>query len=193
MTMENAPREESPAWITTQSYLGLTRHVMILEGDATNAEMLYLHCLRYGAFNSLVQTTDRKGNPLPAATFARNEELEKKYQPFVNMFAGKKWIFYPRALELPENSYGNIFQLKNGDVMITMVSAWRVLRNAPGYDANLRVIARLPNAADVRSVEVDSVDLGEKSSEAPQRSGDTLTINVPKHGKATVILLHFKG
>ncbi len=193
MTMENAPKEESPAWITTQSYLGLTRHVMILEGDATNAEMLYLHCLRYGAFNSLVQTTDRKGNPLPAALIARNDDLEKKYQPFVNMFAGKKWIFYPRALELPENTYGNIFQLKNGDVMITMVSAWRALRNAEGYDANLQVIARLPNAGDVRSVEMDSVDMGEKISEAPQRSGDALTINVPKHGKATVILLHFKS
>lgn len=190
MTMEDAPKEESPAWITTQSYLGLTRHVMILDSNGSNAEMLYLHCLRYGAFNSLVTTTDRKGHPLPPTTIAYNEELEKKYQPFINMFSGKKWIFTPQALDLPANTYGNIFQLKNGDVMITMVSAWRALRHAGGYDSNLPVITRLPNAAHVRSVEVDSIDLEEKTSVTPQRSGNQLTITVPKHGKATVILLH---
>jgi len=193
MTMEDAPREESPGWITTQSYLGLTRHVMILDDNGANAEMLYLHCLRYGAFNSMIKMTDKSLQPLPPETIAYNQELEKKYQPFVNMFAGKKWIFYPQALELPANTYGNIFQLKNGDVMITMVSAWRSLRHADGYDSNLQVIARLPNAAAVQSVEVDSVDLGGKTTVTPQRDGNQLTVTVPKHGRATVILLHMKG
>jgi hypothetical protein len=193
MTMEDAPREESPAWITTQSYLGLTRHVMILDGNGANAEMLYLHSIRYGAFNSMISTVDKSGKPLPAETITYNNDLEKKYQPFVNMFAGKKWIFYPEALDLPANTYGNIFQLKNGDVMITMVSAWRALRHADGYDSDLQVVTRLPNASAVQSVEVDSVDLGEKASVTPQRDGNQLTITVPKHGKATVILLHMKS
>lgn len=193
MTMEDAPREESPGWITTQSYLGLTRHVMILDDNGANAEMLYLHCLRYGAFNSMITTTAKGGGALPPESIVYNRELEAKYQPFVNMFAGKKWIFYPQALELPPNTYGNIFQLKNGDVMVTMVSAWRALRHADGYDSNLQVIARLPNAAAVQSVEVDSVDLGEKTSVTPHRDGNQLTIPVPKHGKATVILLHMNS
>ena len=144
--------------------------------------------------NSLVSdTTGRKRTPLPQQTIAYNQKLQDMYQPFVNMFAGKKWIFYPHALELPENTYGNIFQLKNGDVMITMVSAWRALNHADGFDSNLQVIARLPNAAAVQSLEVDSVDLGEKTSVTPQRNGNQLTITVPKHGKATVILLHMKS
>jgi hypothetical protein len=193
MMMEDAPKEESPAWITTQSYLGLTRHAMILDSDGANAEMLYLHCLRYGAFNSLVPKTSRDRKPLPPEVIAQAQAIERAYQPYVNMFAGKKWIFYPQALELPENSYGNIFQLKNWDVMITMISAWRALRHADGYDSNLQVVARLPNAADVQSVEVDSVDLGEKTTVTPQRDGNQLTITVPKHGKATVILLHMKS
>jgi hypothetical protein len=193
MMMEDAPHEENPGWIAAQSYLGLTRHVMILDGDSADTEMLYLHCLRYGAFNSMPAEATKPPNLPPPERIAYNRDLEKKYQPFVNLFAGKKWIFYPQALELPENVYGNIFQLKNGDVMITMVSAWRALRHAEGYDMNLKVVARLPNAADVRSVEVDSVDLGEKTSLAPQRQGDQLAITVPKHGKATVILLHMKS
>ena len=193
MMMENAPYEVSPGWITTQSYLGLTRHVMILDSNPADQEILYLHCLRYGAFNSLVSDHTRDGKPLPVETIAYNEKLHNMYQPFVNMFAGKKWIFYPHALDLPANTYGNIFQLKNGDIMITMISAWRALNHADGFDPNLQVIARLPNASAVQSVEVDSIDLGEKTSLTPQRNGNQLTITVPRHGKATVILLHMKS
>ncbi len=192
MMMENAPYEESPGWITTQSYLGLTRHVMILDNDPSDVEMLYLHCLRYGAFNSIITPDEPQRHPPTQQTVAHNQDLENKYQPFVNMFAGKRWIFYPQALQLPTNTDGNIFELKNGDVMITMVSAWRALRHAGGYDSNLPIICRLPNAAAVESVEVDSVDLGEKTSVTPQRVGNQLTITVPKHGKATVILLHMR-
>jgi hypothetical protein len=43
------------------------------------------------------------------------------------------------------------------------------------------------------TVEVYSVDSGEKRAEEPRRDGDRLTITVPKHGKATVILLRPKG
>ena len=193
MMMENAPYEVSPGWITAQSYLGLTRHVMILDSNPADQEILYLHCLRYGAFNSLVSDHTRGGKPLPPETVAYNEKLHNLYQPYVNMFAGKKWIFYPHALDLPANTDGNIFQLKSGDIMITLVSAWRALNHADGVDSNLQVIARLPNADAVQSVEVDSVDLGEKTSVTPQRNGNQLTITVPKHGKATVILLHMKS
>ena len=53
--------------------------------------------------------------------------------------------------------------------------------------------ASLPNADAVQSVEVDSVETAEKTSVTPQRNGNQLTITVPKHGKATVILLHMKS
>lgn len=124
---------------------------------------------------------------------AQNREMEKKYLPFIEMFRGKQWIYYPEALQLPENSFGNIFRLKNGAVMITMVSAWRYLRHADGFDLNEEVIARLPDAAKIGSVEVYSDDGGTKSIEEPHRDGDKLTITVPRHGKATVILLRLKG
>ena len=193
MTMEDAPREESPGWIAAQSYLGLNRHSTILDSDALNEEMLYLHCLRFGAFPSFPWDHDNKGAAISAETAAKNRELQKRYLPFIEMFRGKQWIFYPEALQLPENAFGNIFRLKDGSVMITMASAWRYLRNAEGFDANEEVIARLPDAAKIQSVEVYSVDGGEKWTQPPQRDGDKLTITVPRHGKATVILLRPKG
>lgn len=178
MTMEDAPREESPAWITAQSYLGLNRHVMILESAASNAEMMYLHCLRYGMFD-----TDREGI----------SDLAKKYRPFIEKFRGKQWVFYPEALELPQNTAGNIFRLKDGSVMITMVSAWRHLRNASGFDSDLTVTCRLPDAEAMSHVQASAIDLGETWSLNAKRTGDTLTITVPKHGKATVIVLSKAG
>jgi hypothetical protein len=189
MMMEDAPREESPAWITAQSYLGLTRHVMILDDKANNAEMMYLHCLRYGAFPSYSEDRGEKGKPLTEQEKSRQRELESRYLPYISMFQGKKWIFYPEALTLPENSFGNIFRLKDGSVMITMVSAWRVLRDAEGFNSNLEVIARLPDAASFTNAEVISVDGGQRVSEAVTVDGDHITIKVPRHGKATVILL----
>jgi hypothetical protein len=189
MAMEDAPREDSPAWITAQSYLGLNRHVMILESDATNAEMMFLHCLRYGMFDTDLNVTDRRSNPLSAELLAHNQGLVKQYRPFIEMFRGKQWIFYPQALELPKNTEGNIFRLKDGSVMISMVSAWKHLRNAQAVESGLEVTCRLPDAADMKAAKITAVDLGESASVQPQVSGDTLKINVPKHSKATVILL----
>lgn len=190
MMMEDAPREENPAWITAQSYLGLTRHVMILENDGTNAEMLFLHCLRYGAFYSLPSTQDGKHQPMTQDAIARSRALEKKYQPFIQMFRGKRWVFDPEALELPENINGNIFRLKDGTVMVTVVSPWRVLRHADGFDANVPVVVRVPEASALHSAEVISVDGEQRTLVTPTQDGNQLTITIPSHGKATVILLH---
>ena len=55
-------REDNPGWITAESYLGLNRHIQIEEEDATNVEMMYLHCLRYGMMDTDVQTIN---DPVP--------------------------------------------------------------------------------------------------------------------------------
>lgn len=188
MAMEDAPKEDSPAWITAQSYLGLSRHTMILESKIDNAEMMYLHCLRYGMFDTDVGGAAR-GRTLPEESVRRARELQRMYRPFLDRLRGRQWVFHPQALELPGSTEGNLFRLKDGGVMVTMVSAWRLLRDAPGYHSGLEVVVRLPDAASMKTAEVHAVDLGEQTAVEPRREGDTLRITVPKHGKATVILL----
>lgn len=190
MVIENTPEEETPAWIAAQSYLGLTRHVMILDGAAaTHAELFFQDCLRYGMFYSDLGGAEGGRSRLTPEQTARNAEIEKAYAPFIQRLRGKKWIFYPEALRLPANTDGNIFRLKDGSVMITMTSSWRILRKAQGYDANLQVVCRLPDAAELVEVRASSLDLGETARLEPQRNGDALTLAVPKHGRSTVILL----
>jgi hypothetical protein len=186
MAMEDAPAEESPAWITAQSYLGLNRHVMIFEARAASAERMYLHCLRYGML-----TTDVSGTAAGGTALAQGGDmnLAGRYRPFIERLRGKQWIFHPRALELPANTYGNVFRMKDGSVMATVVSAWRHLRKAEGWDENLEVICRLPDAEAMRHVYVSAIDLGATAKVEPARSGDTLRIKLPRHGKATAVVL----
>ena len=176
MAMEDAPPEDNPSWIAAQSFLGLNRHVMIFEHDKANTELMFLHCLHYG-----MQYTDRTTSDAVA--------LGGIYRPFLDRLRGKQWVFYPRALELPAFTSGNIFRLKDGSVMITIVSTWRLLRKAEGFNRDLEITCRLPDAAELRSAKISAVDLQETTTTEPRLDGHTLHITVPRHGKATVIVL----
>ncbi len=190
MVSEDTPEEETPTWIAAQSFLGLNRHVMILDnGSGSHPELFFQTCLRYGLLYSDLSRTDRQRSQLPTEKIARNAEIEKAYAPFVLRFPGKKWIFHPRALELPAGTDGNIFRLKDGSVMIAMVSTWRTLRNYEGFDRDVRVTCRLPDADRLTNVYVSSPDLGGTVKVSPERNGDAMTITVPRHGRSTVILL----
>jgi hypothetical protein len=193
MVIENTPEEETPHWMAAQSFLGLNRHMMMLDGaSGTHAELFFQDCLRYGLFYSDLGTTDEKRHPLPPEQIARNKQTEKAYAPFVQRLKGKKWIFHPEALELPENTDGNIFRLPDGSAMVTMTSPWRILRKSTEADNNLEVICRLPDAAAMTNVYVSAVDLRETAKVKPEQSGDMLKIVVPRHGRSTVILLSAK-
>lgn len=190
MAEEHTPQEELPDWIPATSYAGLNRHVMILDGlSGTRAELMLLTSLRYGMFYSDIGTRDEKGQELPPERVAANAALARRYLPFIQRFRGKKWIFYPRALELPAHTDGDIFRLRDGSVMISMVSTWRNLRRVEGFDRDLKVVARLPDAARLRHAYVTSLDEDRTWKIEPAVDGDTLTLTVPQHGRGTVILL----
>ncbi|HSB16335.1 MAG TPA: hypothetical protein VLE22_17910 [Bryobacteraceae bacterium] len=193
MVIENTPEEETPHWIAAQSFLGLNRHMMMLDGaSGTHAELFFQDCLRYGLFYSDLGATDEKRRPLPPEQVARNKEIEKIYAPFIQRLKGKKWIFHPEALELPENTDGNIFRLPDGSVMVTVTSPWRILRKSTEADNDLEVICRLPDAASMTNVYVSAVDLRETAKVTAEHSGDMVKIVVPRHGRSTVILLSAK-
>jgi hypothetical protein len=190
MASEDTPDEETPSWIAAQSYLGLTRHVMILDGrSGTHPEWFLMNCFRFGMFPSEMGATDRKGERLPPEELERNARLVRAYRPYIDRFRGKKWVFHPEALTLPQYTDGNIFRARDGSVIVPVVSTWRLRRNAEGFDRNATVICRLPDAAEMRHVYVASVDLHTVVRVEPARNRDAIEITVPRHGKATMIVL----
>jgi hypothetical protein len=185
MSIEDTPDEETPSWIAAQSFLGLNRHVMILDGQSgTRPERFLVNCLRYGMFPS-----DMGTRGVSHEQAERNAELTRAYLPFLQRFRGKKWIFYPRALELPKNTDGNIFRAKDGSVVIPFVSPWRTFRSADGFDRDVTLTCRLPDAAEMNHIYAAAIDLKETTKLQPQREGDALRITVPRHGKVTMLVL----
>ena len=190
MARERNPDTEVPPWIVAQSFTGLNRQVMILDGGSGgHTELLLLNCLRYGMFYSDIGKTGEDGKRLTAKQITANEKLAEAYLPYIQRFRGKKWIFHPKALDLPRHSDGNIFRLKDGSVLITMVSYWRAYRNVDGSEKNLEVICRLPDASQLEHVYVSSLDLEETWKVRPRRDGENITITVPRHGRGTAIIL----
>lgn len=190
MSRERTPDMEVPPWIVAQAYTGLNRHVMILDGGSGgHAEKLLLNCLRYGMFYSQISSRGEDRKPLTPAQIAANEKIAETYLPFIQRFRGKKWVFHPRALELPKHTDGNIFRSKDGSVIITMVDYWRAYRGVDGFSENVRVICRLPDAKDMKHVYVASIDGHKVWKVDAERDGDQLTITVPRHGKGTMIVL----
>ena len=147
-----------------------------------------LQCLRYGMFYSYAGPFPGEKPENMAEAHAR-EALAKKYRPFIDLFRGKKWIFHPRALELPKHTDGNIFRLRDGRVMITLVSAWRQLRHVQGYTENVVVICRLPDASNMRHIRATAIDLGEAWDLKGTGETDMMKFTVPRHAKATVVVL----
>ncbi|MEA1996085.1 MAG: hypothetical protein U9N45_00520 [Gemmatimonadota bacterium] len=192
MARESTPAVEKPEWLVAQSYLGLNRHVMILDSHSwEHPERLFLNCLRYGFFYSRVRSGIQSGDsPEVKRQKKRAESIRKAYRPIIDRFKGKKWVFYPRALELPRKTDGNIFRLADGSVMITMVSVWRDLFNIPGITPDLSLTCRLPDAVEFRKFKLIQPDLNHTREIKPAvREGDALTFNLAEHGLASVILL----
>ena len=73
--------------------------------------------------------------------------------------------------------------------MVTMVSTWRQLRKVSSYAENLEVVCRLPDADRVKNARASAIDLDESWDLPMTRNGDTLRFTVPRHGKATAIVL----
>ena len=195
MARERTPPVERPVWMVSQSYLGLNRQVMILDSPSwQHPERMFLNCLRYGFFYSIMRSKIRsRDNPEVVAQKEKAARLRDIYHPIIERFKGKKWELYPRALELPRRTDGNIFRLADGSVMITMVSLWRDLDNIPGTTPDLSLTCRLPDAAQFRNFTLIQPDLTGsskgKSIEPAKREGDALTFKLDRHGLATVILL----
>lgn len=73
--------------------------------------------------------------------------------------------------------------------MITMTSAWRQTRKVQGDTENLEVFCRLPDDSNMRRIKATAIDMGETWALNAALDCDTLKFTVPRHAKATVVLL----
>ena len=142
-------------------------------------ETTFQNCAAYGIYPTGMPTPDLR-------------RIAARYWPVFEHFRGKRWVFHPHALALPEGTRGNLYRLPDGNVLACMVTQGRSL-DGEAFDLDRRLTVRLPDAADFEAAYFVSPDLLGKRRLAVDRKRDTLTIVVPRHRGVSAILLAKTG
>ena len=186
-----ADEGHDPYRLEAFSYYGLFKPVMVLDGGMwKDPESTLKTCLRLGMmYNDFADRPRRAGVELSPEEMERNRRVRETYTPLLEELIGKQWVLQPNALQLPAPVQGNIFQVPDGRVIVTMVSDHRSMFEDGGFVSDLPVIVRLADAQAIRRATVRSVDYDEAVEASLTRDGDTVTVTVPRHLTASIVIL----
>jgi hypothetical protein len=110
--------------------------------DPLKIEAVYLDCLKWGAYPGV-----------PAGMLEENTyRLITRYEPFFALLAGRRWVFDPHPLELPESWEGNVFSLPDGRYVAFAYKSQAIGGN------DLRMKLRLADIADYEVERVFTLD-----------------------------------
>jgi len=193
-----ADEGHDPYRLEAFSYYGLFKPVMVLDGGMwQDPEPTLKTCLRLGMmYNDFAHGPRRAGAELSPEQAERNQRVRDTYTPLLQELIGKQWVLEPDALELPEPVRGNIFRVPDlprrqagGRVIVTMVSDHRSMFEDGGFARDLPVVVRFAGASAIRRATVRSVDYQEAVEAPVTGDGDTLTVTVPRHRTASIVVL----
>lgn len=142
-------------------------------------EVVFQNCAAYGLYPT-------------AMSDAKLVRLADRYWPVFELFRGKRWVFEPHALRLPEGTKGNIFRLPDGNVLVTVVTAGRSV-DGTAFDLDVPLEVRLSDAAEFHAAYFLSPDLLGKRRLALQRHDGAIRIVLPRHRSASAVLLAKTG
>ena len=186
-----ADEGHDPYRLEAFSYYGLFKPVMVLDGGIRkDPEFTLKTCLRLGMmYNDFAEGHRRAGAELSPEQQERNRRVREAYTPLLQELIGKRWVLEPNALELPEPVRGNIFEIPDGRVIVTMVSDHRSMFEDGGLARDVPVIVRLADGKAIRRATVRSVDYDDAVNAPLSRDGDALTVTVPRHRTASMVIL----
>ena len=186
-----ADEGHNPYRLEAFSYYGLFKPIMVLDGGMwQDPEPTLKTCLRLGMMvNDFAESHKHAGAELPPEDADRNRRLREAYTPLLQALIGKQWVLEPNALELPESVGGNIFRVPDGRVIVTIVSEYRSMFEEGGFAADIPVVIRLAGAELIRRATVRSADYAEAIEAPVIRDAEALTVIVPKHRTASIVVL----
>lgn len=154
-------------------------------------ESAFKWCLKYGAFPHVAplgrdyNSFHRNEAPLPKDQVT----IYRKYLPLVEFMRGKKWVLTPHALTLPPNCDGNIFETRNGNYIVTVMSTERSIMEKQANHKTVAVRVRLRDGKSLRNAELLSVDASKPAPVKLIRNGRDICFDVPRFITAGVVHL----
>jgi len=174
---------EGRSWLAdTMQYLCISKPLLFLDfyhDDARRAERMFQCCLLAGASYSLFP------HPPPAVA-----EVIGRYRPMVEMLFGRRWLLEPDPLTLPEGIAGNIFRAQDRDVLVSLVSTSKSCLDRNGITRQVEVRCRFRGARDIRTAHSLGTHYGgRRKVRIAQKAGREITLVLPEHSAATLIVL----
>jgi hypothetical protein len=174
----------------TYKYLCLVKPLLVhtYPDNPEKVETMFRHCLLSGGSYSIGASSTL---PVPAAIDAQTQEIFDKCIPLAEKLFGRKWVFDPVPLKLPERYDGNIFYSKENDaVLVSLVSKLDSLVNSScNIDKNIEITINLKKLKQVSQVELFSCHSKKRIVVDYKMTQRGLQIQLSEHSVMSVIII----
>ena len=135
----------------------------------------------------------RYAHEIPADAKIPPEQLRDfaRYAPLFDQIRQREWVLTSQAVRVPEGIEANIFRKPDGNYAVPVVTTWGTASTGIWHD--LRVTVHVPDPEAIRGVYVLSADLPGWVRAFWKRDGRALAIQIPRHHRASLILLAKTG
>ena len=114
------------------------------------------------------------------------DALFRAYAPLVDKLSGRRWLFEPHPLQLPNRVDGNIFKTGNNKLYVTLVSRGQSLSQKPNpQELTFQVSSK--SAPDIQSITYWGLSGGQLKSSWKQKDELTTVITIPEHTIASLV------
>ncbi|MGA2983001.1 MAG: hypothetical protein ABSG32_04270 [Terriglobia bacterium] len=130
---------------------------------------------------------------IPADAKVPPEQLRDftRYAPLFDQIRQREWVLAADAVRVPPDLEANIFRKPDGNYAVPVVTTWGGPSTGVWHD--LPVMVRVPDSEAIRGVYVLSADLPGWFLAHWKREGRALAIQIPRHHRASLILLAKTG
>jgi hypothetical protein len=174
----------------TYKYLCLAKPLLVhtYPDNPEKVETMFRHCLLSGGSYSIGASSTL---PVPNSISAQTQEIFDKCIPLAEKLFGRRWVFDPAPLKLPERYDGNIFYSKENDaVLVSLVSKFDSLVNSKcNIDKNIEIIINLKTLKQVSQVELFSCHSKKRIAVDYKMTQKGLQIKLSEHSIMSVIII----
>jgi hypothetical protein len=117
------------------------------------------------------------------------KRLFERYVPLCERLLGRRLLLEPNPLTVPSDVEGEIFQARTGEVLVSLVTRRKRCLEKTNLVKNLKVVVRTREAAKIKNAYVMGADYEGKKKVRLRREGKELTLTIPVHGAASLVVL----
>ena len=118
------------------------------------------------------------------------DALFRAYAPLVDKLSGRRWLFEPHPLQLPNRVDGNIFKIGSNKLYVTLVSRGQSLSQKPNPQ-ELTFQMNSKSVPDIQNITYWKLSGEQLKSSWKQKDAITAVITIPEHTIVSLVEICF--